>query len=253
MGGARARGALSRSARPPRRRHPPPRRRTTLDLRQRRLLPDLRPSARRGARPDVPPAGRQAPSTRSRRPRGSTARRAARNGGSRIIELATEAGRAGLCGKISSSPRHRRPHDRDRRASATTSPSSARPSLPWPRPRSGDGREQGQVALPRLDEPRNQDADERHPRHDRSPARHRAFARAAHLCPRHLDLGQHIAVADRRGARLLQDRGRQDRASAGAVRHRRRGARRGRAVGAASPRQGPGNRLAGRAQTCRGR
>ncbi|WP_425283492.1 hypothetical protein [Methyloceanibacter superfactus] len=44
------------------------------------------------------------------------------------------------------------------------------------------------------------------------------------------------------------DRGWQDRAALGAVRHRRRGARRGRALGATRPGQGSGDRLVRRAR-----
>ena len=172
---------------------------------------------------------------------------------SRIVELRTAAGPRWFVwedfvigdadGRMQRDAERRPRHHRAARGGA-----SARRG-----PRSGDGCEQGQVALPRLDEPRDQDPDERHSRHDRPAARHRAVARAAHLCARHLDLGQDAAVADRRGARLLQDRGRQDRAQAGAVRHRRCRARRDRAVGAARPRQGSGDRLAGRARPAEAR
>ena len=172
---------------------------------------------------------------------------------SRIVELTTAAGPrwfvwedfaiADADGRTERDAKRRPRHHRTARGGARAGRGA----------RSGDEREPGQVALPRLDEPRDQNADERHPRHDRAAARHRAIAGATHLCARHLDLGQDAAVADRRGARFLQDRSRQDRASARAIRHRRRRTRRDRAVGAARPRQGPGDRLAGHSRVCRGR
>ena len=81
----------------------------------------------------------------------------------------------------------------------------------------GRGGDAGEERVPRHDEPRDQDADERRDRHDRSPARHSADRRAARVrrgCP--VERGR-AAARDRRHPRLLEDRGRQARPRTRAV------------------------------------
>ena len=82
-------------------------------------------------------------------------------------------------------------------------------------------------ALPRHDEPRDQDADERRDRHDRPPPRHGADARAARVRRGRPLERRRPAPRDRRHPRLLEDRGGQARTREGAGRSPRM--RRGRA------------------------
>ena len=80
------------------------------------------------------------------------------------------------------------------------------------RPRQGDGGEPRQERVPRQHEPRDPHADERHHRHDRAGARHRAHGRAARL-PRHRQgVGRVAAGHPQRHPRLLEDRSAQARA-----------------------------------------
>ncbi len=100
-------------------------------------------------------------------------------------------------------------------------------------PRGGRGGDAGEERVPGDDEPRDPDADECRDRHDRPAARHRADAGAAGV-RRGRPLERRRAPArDRRHPRLLEDRGREARAGARAVRSpgvRRQRARHGRAA-----------------------
>ena len=94
--------------------------------------------------------------------------------------------------------------------------------------RGGGVGDTGEERLPRHDEPRDQDADERGDRHDRPPARDGAHAGAARVRRGRALERRRAAARDRRHPRLLEDRGGQARAGAGAVRPprvRRAGAR----------------------------
>ena len=104
----------------------------------------------------------------------------------------------------------------------------------------GGGGDAGQERLPRHDEPRDPDADERSDRHDRSPARHGADAGAARVRRGRPVERRRAAPRDRRHPRLLEDRGRQARAGARAVRSPR--VRRGRARHRRAARLGEGRR-----------
>ena len=76
----------------------------------------------------------------------------------------------------------------------------------------GRGREPGQEHVPRGDEPRDPDADERDHRDERAAARHAPGHRAAGVRGDDQDLGRRPADGHQRHPRLLQDRGRQGRA-----------------------------------------
>ena len=113
-------------------------------------------------------------------------------------------------------------------------------------PRGGGGGHPGEERLPGDDEPRDPDADERGDRDDRAAARHRAHAGAARVRRGRRLQRRRAPARDRRHPRLLEDRGRQARARARAVRPpgvRRGGARHRRA---ARGREEPGARRAGR-------
>ncbi len=101
----------------------------------------------------------------------------------------------------------------------------------------------GQIHLPRGDEPRDPDADERDHRDERADPGHAADGGAARLRRDHPDVGRRAAADHQRHPRLLEDRGRQGRARASAVRlrgvHRRCPGRRR----AAGGRQGSRTRL----------
>ena len=123
------------------------------------------------------------------------------------------------------------------RSSRSSRASRARRRSPWTtpgstatrsrRPRRRRGGEPGEVDVPRRDEPRDPDADERDHRHERAAAGDDAGRRAARLRRDDPDLRRRPAHGHQRHPRLLQDRGRQGRAGARAVRARR--TRRGRA------------------------
>ena len=85
----------------------------------------------------------------------------------------------------------------------------------------GRRREPGEERLPRRDEPRDPDADERDHRHERPAARHAARRRAARLRRHDPDLGRRPAHDHQRHPRLLEDRGRARRPRPRAVRARR--------------------------------
>ena len=80
--------------------------------------------------------------------------------------------------------------------------------------RRGRGRRPGQEHVPRRDEPRDPDADERDHRDERPAARHAARRRAARLRRDDPDLGRRAADDHQRHPRLLEDRGRAGRARA---------------------------------------
>ena len=86
----------------------------------------------------------------------------------------------------------------------------------------GGGRagEPGQAHVPCRHEPRDPDADERDHRHERPAARDAAQRRAARLRGDDRHLGRGAAHDHQRHPRLLEDRGRQDRARGAAVRAR---------------------------------
>ena len=92
-------------------------------------------------------------------------------------------------------------------------------------------RERGEEHVPGLDEPRDPHADERDHRHERPARRHGARRGAARFRRDDPDLGRIAADDHQRHPRLLEDRGRPDRARSGAVRaravHRGRDRRRG--------------------------
>ena len=109
--------------------------------------------------------------------------------------------------------------------------------------RPGRGGQPRQVALPRHGVARDPHAAERHSRHGRSARRHAADARADDLSEGGEDVGRDPAVADRGGARFLQDRSRPARSCGAAVRARGLGRGGGRAAGTARAGQGTGNLL----------
>ena len=78
--------------------------------------------------------------------------------------------------------------------------------------RGGRRREPGEERVPRDDEPRDPDADERRHRDDRAAARHAARRRAARLRREHQHVGRGAAHDHQRHPRLLEDRGRPVRA-----------------------------------------
>ena len=98
----------------------------------------------------------------------------------------------------------------------------------------------GQVHLPRRDEPRDPDADERDHRHERPDARYAADRRAARLRRDDPHVGRRAAPDHQRHPRLLEDRGRQGRTGPSAV--RLRAMHRGRAGRRRAARRGQGPR-----------
>ena len=106
--------------------------------------------------------------------------------------------------------------------------------------RGGRGGDPGEERLPRHDEPRDPDADERRDRDDRPAARNRADAGAAGARRGRPLERRRAPPCDRRHPRLLEDRGRQARARARAVRSSR--VRRGSARHRRSARHGEGRR-----------
>ena len=117
--------------------------------------------------------------------------------------------------------------------------------------RGGGGGDAGEERLPRDDEPRDPDADERRDRDDRPAARHGADAGAAGVRRGRPVERRCAPPRDRRHPRLLEDRGRQARARARAVRSARvrRGSARHRR--AARLREGRRARLPRRRRACR--
>ena len=112
-----------------------------------------------------------------------------------------------------------------RRSRSRTPGSSPRPSEARDR---GRGREPGQERVPRRDEPRDPDADERDHRDERAAPRHAARRRAARLRRDDPDVRRRAAHDHQRHPRLLEDRGRPGRPRS-ASRSRSRDSRRGRA------------------------
>ena len=102
-----------------------------------------------------------------------------------------------------------------RRSRSRTPASSPRRRAARRRRRGG---QPGQEHVPGRDEPRDPDADERDHRHERPAARHAARRRAARLRRDDPDLRRRAADDHQRHPRLLEDRGRQGRAGARAVR-----------------------------------
>ena len=96
-----------------------------------------------------------------------------------------------------------------------------------------------QVGVPGQHEPRDPDADERRPRRDRARARDRAHRRAARVPRARQVVGRRAPGAPQRHPRLLEDRGRQARPRARAVRPPRAPRALGEDAGAARPPEGP--------------
>ena len=105
--------------------------------------------------------------------------------------------------------------------------------------RRGRGRQPGQVDLPRHDEPRDPDADERRAGHDGSAGGRGRERRPGAHGGDHARIRPGLAAHHRRRARLLQDRGWRARPRRGAVLAHRPGRRRRHDVSLAGRAQGP--------------